>query len=119
MQKLIHMKLKELLPKLAYFSIINLGLVNLVSAQILENPLGETKTFGEVILKLAQVITTVGIPLAGIFIIYSGFLFVTARGSDEQLKKAKTTFLWTIVGTILIVGAWAIANALNEFAKGL
>lgn len=90
-----------------------------VFAQTLENPLGETKTFGEVIENLARAVAYVGVPMAGIFIIYSGFLFVTARGSEDQLKKAKTTFYWTIIGTILIVGAWAIASALNEFATGL
>lgn len=106
------------MSKLTYFFIINLGLTSVVSAQI-RNPLGNTTTFGAVIQNLARAITYVGVPLAGIFIIYSGFLFVTARGSDEQLTKAKTTFFWTIVGTILIIGAWAIASAINEFARSL
>ena len=115
------MRLVKFLPKLTYFSIINLGWVNFVLAQSqkLQNPLGQTTTFGAVIQKLARAITYVGVPLAGIFIIYSGFLFVTARGSDEQITKAKTTFFWTIVGTILIVGAWAIASVINEFARNL
>ena len=116
---------KKFLPKTAIFYIINLGLVNLALAQqrqrvSLPNPLGEgTQTFRDVVVKLAQAITYIGIPIAGIFIIYSGFLFVSARGNEEQITKAKSTFFWTMVGTLLIVGAWAIATALSQFAEGL
>lgn len=111
--------MKKFLFKIKYFLALNLGLANPAFAQKLDNPLGQTTTFGAVVEKLAQAITTIGIPIAGIFIIYSGFLFVSARGNEEQLNKAKTTFFWTVVGTILIVGAWAIARALNQFAEKL
>lgn len=111
--------MSKLFSKIKYFLAPGLGLTNSAFAQTLQNPLGQTTTFGAVVEKLAQAITTIGIPVAGIFIIYSGFLFVSARGSDEQLNKAKTTFFWTVVGTILIVGAWAIARALNQFAERL
>lgn len=108
-----------MLSKIAYFSIISLGWTGLVFAQALKNPLKGSNTFGEVIVNLARAITFIGVPVAGIFIIYSGFLFVTARGSDEQITKAKTTLFYTIIGTVLIIGAWAIASALNDFAQKL
>ncbi len=104
--------------KIKYFFALSLGLARPVFAQ-LKNPLRSATTFGAVIEKLAQAITYVGIPIAAIFIIYSGFLFVSARGNEEQIKKAKTTFFYTIIGTLLIVGAWAIARALNQFAGSL
>jgi len=111
------MRFLKFLPKFAYFSIITLGWAKLASAKI-KNPLN-ADNFGKIIENLAQAITAVGIPLAVIFIIYSGFLFVTARGNDKKLEEAKNTFFWAIVGTILIIGAWALASALNEFAQGL
>ncbi|OGZ30816.1 MAG: hypothetical protein A2931_01795 [Candidatus Niyogibacteria bacterium RIFCSPLOWO2_01_FULL_45_48] len=112
------MKISRILLKPANIYIISLGWANSVFAQTLKNPL-KAENFGQVVESLARAITAIGIPLAAIFIIYSGFLFVSARGSEEQLKKAKTTFFWTMVGTLLIVGAWAIATAINQFAQGL
>lgn len=115
MKTLIHTKIKPLLLKLIGFFILEIGLAKLAFAQI-ENPL-KFDTFGKIIQAVAGAIATVGITVAGIFIIYSGFLFVTSRGNEEQLKKAKTTFFWTMIGTLLVVGAWAIAAAINEFLQ--
>lgn len=113
--------MKLFLPKLTSFSILILGLAKLAFAEAaLKNPIGpENQTFGDVIEKIAGAVTMVAIPVVSVFLIYSGFLFVTARGNAEQVTKAKTVFFWTIIGTLLIVGATVIATALNEFAKGL
>lgn len=105
------------LLKSAYFSILSIGWAKLAWAQI-QNPLN-ANNFGKVIENLAKAVTTIGIPLAAIFIIYSGFLFVTAGGDEKKLKTAKDTFFWAVIGAILIIGAWVIARALNEFAQEL
>jgi hypothetical protein len=111
--------MKLFLPKLTSFSILELGLVKLAFAQgPLKNPIN-ADDFGAVIEILAKAVATVGISVAAVFLIYSGFLFVSARGNEQQITKAKTTFFWTIIGTALIVGAWAIALALKEFTQGL
>lgn len=117
MQKLIHIRFKPFLPKFLSFSILELGLARLAFAQI-ENPL-RSENFGQIIEGLARAIATIGIPIAAIFIIYSGLLFVTARGNEEQLTRAKKTLGWTLIGTILVVGAWVIAQALNALLQTL
>lgn len=105
------------LIKRAFFSATALALAVPVYAQGLQNPI-KSKTFGELLERIAAAITLIGIPLVGIFMIYSGLLFVTARGSEQQIEKAKKTFFWTVVGAALVVGAWAIAKALENLAKG-
>jgi len=62
--------------------------------------------FTEAFIKAALYIV---FPIAVLFIIYSGFLFITAQGNPEGLKKAKSNFLWTIVGVTLLLGALALA----------
>jgi hypothetical protein len=47
------------------------------------------------------------------FIIYSGFLFVTARGKPEQITKAKTNFFWTIIGVAILLGARVIVSIIT------
>ncbi|MBI4692242.1 MAG: hypothetical protein HY773_02265 [Candidatus Terrybacteria bacterium] len=82
------------------------------------NPLGD-KSFSQLVEAIAKLAAQIGIPIAAIFIIYSGLLFVTARGSEEQLKKAKTTFMWTMIGTAILLGAWVIASAIAGTIQGL
>lgn len=82
------------------------------------NPL-KTGSFPALVESIAKLVAQVGIPIAAIFIIYSGLLFVTARGNEEQLRKAKTNFMWAMIGTAILLGAWVIARAINETITGL
>ena len=91
----------------------------LASAETFPNPLGSTSSFTQVVQKFADLVAKIGLPIATVFLIYAGLLFVTARGNDEQLKKAKATFYWTILGTAILVGASAFATAVIDFAGKL
>ncbi len=86
----------------------------IVHAEAVTNPIN-ANSFTEVILLIAEVIITIAVPLAAIFLVYSGILFVTAQGNEEQLKRAKSVFWYTIIGTAVIVGSYAIASAIVEF----
>ena len=68
---------------------------------------------------LTQIILTIGLPLAALMIIFSGFKFVTAGGNEEQIKKARQMFYWTIIGAAVIIGARVIAEAVVQFAQDL
>jgi len=102
------------------YAIVNLGVRAMADEPFyrIENPI-KAGSFADVVKGFADLMVKIGIPLATVFLIWSGFLFVSARGNDEQLKKAKSTFYWTIVGTALLVGAYAIASAIVDFAKKL
>ena len=54
-----------------------------------------------------------GIPVVALAIIYSGFLFVIARGNPEALSKAKDTLLYTLIGAAILLGAWSIAQLIS------
>jgi hypothetical protein len=45
-------------------------------------------------------------------IVYSGFLYVTAMGNQEQSEKAKKLIIWVTVGVIVIILAWVLVNEL-------
>lgn len=81
-----------------------------ISAKI-ENPLSATSLF--CFLKdILDVLLTIGVIIAVLFMVYAGFLYVTARGSQEQLTKAKHAFLGAVIGTAIIMGVWVIAQAI-------
>lgn len=91
-----------------------------ISLSKIKNPLGETDTIAEVIKKLMDIVLMLALPFIVLFFIYSGFQFVTARGKPEKLKTAKAMFWHTLLGALLILGAWtvatAIVNTINDIA---
>lgn len=61
----------------------------------------------------------VGIPVIALAIVYTGFLFVAARGNEEKLTKAKKSLLYTVIGAAILLGSWAIAILISETVLGL
>ncbi len=106
-------------------AVINFGLARIALAACPSSPSGFlpnplcSQTFADLIANIAKIVAEIGLPIAAMAIIYAGFLFVTAGGNEEKLKKAKTTFLWSIIGTALLLGAWAIAQAISSFITTL
>ena len=63
-----------------------------------------------------KAVVEISLPILTLFIVYAGFLFVTARGNPEKLNKAKMNFLYVIIGAILILGAWVLATLISATA---
>jgi len=63
---------------------------------------------------LLRALTVVMIPIITLMIIYSGFLYVTARGNAEQVRKATTSLTYAIIGAILIIGAIVLTEILEQ-----
>ena len=64
-------------------------------------------------------ILRIGLPIVALAIIYSGFLFVAARGNSEKLSKAKDTLLYTLIGAAILLGSWAIAEMIQQTVTSL
>lgn len=81
----------------------------------LTNPLaGTIDTLPMLFQKIVYIIIKIAIPLIAIAIIYSGLLFVTARGNEEQLKKAKNALTFAIIGGLVLLASWLVANAIRD-----
>jgi hypothetical protein len=77
-------------------------------SQILQNP----TTFPNIqsfIAAFLQAIVEISLPILTLFIVYSGFMFIMARGNQTKLTAAKNNFLYVILGALLIIGAWSLA----------
>jgi hypothetical protein len=55
----------------------------------------------------------ISLPIITIFIVYSGFLFVTAQGNHAKLEIAKRNFFFVLLGALLILSAWVLANIIG------
>jgi len=84
----------------------------------LKNPLAfpDITSLMQAILNVVIIIAT---PIIVIFIIYAGFLYVTAQGNPEKLQVANRALLYGVIGGVIIVGAVTILqiveNTLNTF----
>ena len=45
-----------------------------------------------------------------VLVVYSGFLWMTAAGSKDQVTKAKEILIRAIIGIIIVVAAYAISD---------
>lgn len=45
-----------------------------------------------------------------ILIIYAGFLWMTARGNEQQVEKAETIIRSSVIGLIIVLGAYSITS---------
>ena len=84
----------------------------------IDNPI-EADSVQGLIKTLLIGIIKIGIPIIALAIIYSGFLFVFARGNSEKLSEAKRALLYTAIGAGLILGAWALAQLISDTVLAL
>ena len=48
--------------------------------------------------------------IAVVLVVVGGFMWMTAAGNEEKIEKAKQLLFSALVGLVIIVAAWSIAN---------
>lgn len=70
-------------------------------------------SFDDLVAKVIEAAVQVLSPIVVLAFIYAGFLFVQAQGKPEEIKKAKTTIWYSIVGAFILMGAWGFAQIIK------
>lgn len=84
------------------------------------NPFKTGGTLADLFTVIAEkIILPIGGVLAVLAFIYSGFMFVTARGDEGKIKTARTALLYTAIGTVILLGATVIAKVLDTTVQSL
>ena len=73
-----------------------------------------TNTLPELIGNIIKVLLSVLGIIFVVLIVYAGFLYLTAGGEDEKVKKAKKLLTQSVIGLIIIVAAYAISAFVIE-----
>jgi len=77
-------------------------------------PKGGTTDVATIIGSLvSQVLGLVGV-LFLILMIYGGFLWMTAQGNEEQIKKAKNVITGAVIGAVIVFMAYSITYFVTE-----
>lgn len=78
----------------------------------LSNPLGSGVTFSRLVGRAVRLFMGVSGSLALLMFVYGGFVWTTAAGNPEAIKKGKQIFIWAAVGLVFIFISYALLNAL-------
>jgi len=84
----------------------------------ISNPL-KFSTIDQLITAIMGIVVQIMIPVITVMIIYTGFLFVTARGDVAKITTAKQTFLYVIIGAAIMLGAFVIKTAITGTVEEL
>lgn len=77
------------------------------------NPVGDDR-LEDLIDNVVTFLFLIAIVLAPLMFIASGFLFITAAGNPEQIKRAKDLAFWTVIGFTIIMLARALISFLSS-----
>lgn len=78
------------------------------------NPVDGVSSLTDLFYKVINFIISFSYVVIAFFLILSGFKFVMAQGSEDKLKDAKTSFKYTIIGAILVIGAQTIIEVVRS-----
>ncbi|HEU0085426.1 MAG TPA: hypothetical protein VFQ59_00485 [Candidatus Paceibacterota bacterium] len=84
----------------------------------IKNPIG-VSSFTGLLKQILEGAIKIGMPVIALAIIYSGFLFVAAQGNPEKLDTAKKSFVYTLIGAAILLGAWALAQVITTTVLSL
>lgn len=90
-----------------------------VLAQGFPNPLGQIESFPQLIGTITGNLIIIATVLSVAAIVITGFRFIAAAvsGNPQELTSARKTFWWILIGTAVVVGAYALAQAVVNFIR--
>ena len=80
----------------------------------LQNPLNNIDSIEGLLIAILNIFTTLMIPVIVFFIILAGFKYVTAQGNSSKIEEATTTFMYAVIGGVVILAAVAIAEIIRN-----
>ncbi len=116
------MRYKKQLFFFLFFSLILISSVFCIENALATSVSQEVKSYGQKIyggtpesppeiaaLIIKTVLTFLGIVFLAV-IIYGGYLYMTAAGEPEKLKKAKRTIVTAVIGFVIILISYSLTN---------
>ena len=74
-------------------------------------------SFSQAIKVVLQALLALAFMISVIFMVISGYRFVTSQGNEEQVTTAKKNFYWAVIGIAVIVFAWIMVNFIVETVR--
>lgn len=88
-----------------------------ITGPVLSGGSGDGDPLTRLIVAILNALVIIMTPIIVLAIIYSGFLYVTARGNADQIRKANTAIVYAIIGGVLILSSVVLTSALGGAAS--
>lgn len=79
----------------------------------LQNPLKNICSLPDLLYAILDAVTEIGAIILIVMLVWVGFLFVVAQGRPEEISKARSALIWTLIGGMILLGARAIAEVIQ------
>ncbi len=111
--------LKKIIPFVVVVFLATLPLwASAVTDSGISNPLGKVSTITEVLTGIIKwMLGLVGI-LALIALIVAGGRMIIDFGNEDQVRKAKMTITWAVIGLLVVILSYAIVNIVSTQILG-
>ena len=76
-------------------------------------------TITEFLLKIIDILLVFALPITVLFIMYGGFMLVTAQGESKKLEDGRNAILWAVVGGVIALGAKVIIDVIQKTVNTL
>ena len=64
---------------------------------------------------IAWILGAIGAALSVIYVVYSGYLFMSSQGDPQRMAQARTSIIGVAIGLVLIGGAFIIPTTISRF----
>ena len=64
---------------------------------------------------VAWIVAAVGIALSVVFIVWSGYLFISSQGDPQGIARARMSLIGVVVGIVIIGGAFIIPTTISRY----
>lgn len=103
--------------KSVYLSLAATALPLLVLAQD-QSPINSAQDIINLAGRVSQWFSTIFWIVAGIMVLYGGFLYMTAAGNDEQVKKAHKQLLYAVIAIAVGILSAGLPGLVSSFLGG-
>ncbi|MCD5382374.1 MAG: hypothetical protein LR017_03655 [Candidatus Pacebacteria bacterium] len=110
--------LTHLTRTIATLCIVGAARVAMAETAVLKNPLKATSVT-DLLVDILEILLVFAVPVIVFFIIYSGFLFVTAAGDTNKITTARVALTWAVIGGVIVIGARAITTVIENTVGNL
>ncbi len=87
-----------------------------MATESFQNPLSFT-SITDMIVAILNIVIIISTPIVVFFLIYAGFMYVTAQGNPEKLKVASSALLYGIIGGVIILAAIPILTIVKNLVS--